>query len=108
MGQQFRLKEMPIGACDHMDHAFAPYGVHRGAKHFRQIRRLSELPVDGSNLARTKRLYHSLSSCDGVQLFLRLLDMPVHSALAETKDGSDFPAGLSLRRPCEYIAFSFA
>jgi hypothetical protein len=32
MGQQLRLVEMPIGARDHMDHAFALHGIHRGAK----------------------------------------------------------------------------
>jgi hypothetical protein len=32
MGQQLRLVEMPIGARDHMDHAFAPHGIYLGAK----------------------------------------------------------------------------
>jgi hypothetical protein len=32
MGQQLGLIAVPIGACDHMDHAFAPCGIYRGAK----------------------------------------------------------------------------
>jgi hypothetical protein len=32
MRQQFRLVEMPIGARDHMNHAFASHGIHRAAK----------------------------------------------------------------------------
>jgi hypothetical protein len=51
MGQQLGLIEMPIGTCDHMDHAFALAVFTVEQKHFCQIKRLSELPVDGSNLA---------------------------------------------------------
>jgi hypothetical protein len=34
MGQQFGLVEMPIGAGDHMEHAFAPTVIPVEQKHF--------------------------------------------------------------------------
>jgi hypothetical protein len=45
--QQLRLVKVPIGACDHMNHALALANVSTAEqKHVCWIRRLSELPVD--------------------------------------------------------------
>src|SRR5262249_29871321 len=76
-------------------------------KHFCWIRRLSELPVDGLNFARPKRLY-GLGSRHGVQFPLGLLNVPVHGALADAEGGRNFPAGLAFRCPCQIISLSFA